>query len=70
MLLSVERLSYAILSGEMRNASNWIVVGALALPHLLYAFIWYMPEVWMKLFKKKSVEVFETCAWLLKCEFS
>lgn len=61
-----ETLLYAIWSGELRNASNWIVVGALALPHLLYAFIWYMPELWMKTFQKRSVEVFETCAWLLK----
>lgn len=64
----VERLLHAISSGELRNASNWTVVGALAMPHVLYAFIWYMPQVWMKLFKKKSVEVFETCAWFLKCE--
>lgn len=46
--------------------SNWGVVVALALPHLLYAFIWYFPHIWMRLFRKSSVRVFESMAWLLK----
>lgn len=46
--------------------SNWGVVAALAIPHILYAFIWFLPGLWMKAFKRKSVEVFETAAWLLK----
>lgn len=46
--------------------SDWATVGILATPHLLYAFIWYMPHLWMKAFGKKSVEYFETIAWILK----
>lgn len=46
--------------------SDWLVVVALALPHLMYAFIWYFPDTWMSWFKKKSVQVFETIAWVLK----
>jgi hypothetical protein len=46
--------------------SNWQVVVALALPHLLYAFIWYFPTTWMSWFKNKSVQVFESLAWALK----
>jgi hypothetical protein len=45
---------------------DWITVAALAAPHFLYAFIWYMPHLWMRAFGKKSVNVFETTAWLLK----
>ena len=48
------------------DASNYLVVAALASPHVLYAFIWYFPHIWRKQFGKKGVEVFETCAWLLK----
>jgi hypothetical protein len=46
--------------------SNYLVCGALALPHFLYAFIWFFPQRWMALFKKRSVEAFETVAWFLK----
>jgi hypothetical protein len=46
--------------------SNWVVVGCLALPHLLYAYIWFFPNKWMAIFKKDSVQVFENIAWLLK----
>jgi hypothetical protein len=46
--------------------SEWGVVASLASPHMLYAFIWFFSGVWMRMFKKKSVEVFETIAWLLK----
>ena len=45
---------------------NYIVCAALAAPHLLYAFIWFLPHRWMAIFKKRSVEAFETVAWLLK----
>ena len=48
--------------------SNWLVCGALAAPHLLYAFIWFFPRTWQAAFKKRSVEAFETVAWLLKSE--
>lgn len=46
--------------------SNYLVCVALALPHFLYAFIWFFPQRWMALFKKRSVEAFETVAWFLK----
>ncbi len=48
------------------SLTNWGVVAALAAPHILYAFIWCLPDLWMKVFKKKSVDVFGTVAWLLK----
>mmetsp|Transcript_4853 Transcript_4853/g.9659 ORF Transcript_4853/g.9659 Transcript_4853/m.9659 type:complete len:193 (+) Transcript_4853:51-629(+) len=51
---------------DAADVSNWGVVGALALPHLLYAFIWYFPDMWMRMFRKSSVRVFESMAWLLK----
>ena len=47
-------------------SSDWILVVALALPHLLYAFIWFFPHLWMRAFKKSSVETFELLAWTLK----
>lgn len=50
------------------EASNWTVAGGLAAPHLLYAFIWFFPRSWQAIFKKRSVEAFETVAWLLKSE--
>lgn len=48
------------------DCSNWALVGALALPHLLYAYIWYFPHIWMRLFGRSSVRVFESMAWFLK----
>ncbi|KAI7841557.1 hypothetical protein COHA_004728 [Chlorella ohadii] len=48
------------------EASNWTVAGCLAAPHLLYAYIWFFPRSWQAIFKKRSVEAFETVAWLLK----
>jgi len=51
---------------NLLSLSNWVVVGCLALPHLLYAYIWFFPHKWRALFKKQSVDVFEKLAWLLK----
>lgn len=48
------------------DESNWLVCAALAAPHALYAFIWFFPRTWQAAFKKRSVEAFETVAWLLK----
>lgn len=48
------------------EASNWLVVGALASPHILYAFIWYFPQVWRSIYGRWSVQVFESLAWILK----
>lgn len=50
------------------DESNWLVCAALAAPHALYAFIWFFPRTWQAVFKKRSVEAFETVAWLLKSE--
>ncbi|KAI3433647.1 hypothetical protein D9Q98_003456 [Chlorella vulgaris] len=46
--------------------SNILVCVGLALPHFLYAAIWFFPQLWMAVFKKRSVEAFETLAWALK----
>ena len=46
--------------------SDWAVVACLALPHLLYAYIWFFPDRWMAVWKKSSVQVFENFAWALK----
>jgi hypothetical protein len=29
--------------------SAWVVAGALAAPHFLYAFIWFKPDLWQRL---------------------
>jgi hypothetical protein len=46
--------------------SNILVCVGLALPHFLYAAIWFFPQLWMAVFRKRSVEAFETLAWALK----
>lgn len=46
--------------------SNYLVCACLAAPHILYAYIWFFPQQWMAAFKKRSVEAFETLAWVLK----
>ena len=48
------------------DASNYLVCAGLAAPHFLYAYIWFFPQQWMAAFMKRSVEAFETMAWLLK----
>lgn len=54
------------------DQADWLVVTAVASPHLLYAFIWLLPDVWLMLFSRKhparAVYGFECCAWILKCE--
>ena len=50
------------------DASNYTVCACLAAPHLLYAYIWFFPQHWRAAFKQRSVEAFETVAWLLKGE--
>jgi hypothetical protein len=46
--------------------SNWTVVICLALPHFLYAFIWFFPQRWRAMFPQNPIQVFENTAWLLK----
>lgn len=65
------RLKLDHLRSKMSSISNaapedWYVITTLALPHLLYAYIWFNSSTWLKTFGKKSVQRFETAAWLLK----
>lgn len=48
--------------------SDWMVVLALALPHLLYAYIWFYPQQWKDTFKGRSVDIFASIAGALKGE--
>lgn len=47
-------------------SEDWTTVAILAIPHFLYAFIWYFPHLWMKAFGKHSIQCFESIAWILK----
>lgn len=51
-------------------ASEILLVTLLALPHVLYAYIWFYPQQWRSLFIKKidSVYCFAYTAGLLKSE--
>ena len=40
-------------------------VAAITAPHLLYAFIWFMPELWRKVFPK-PIRAFQLSASILK----
>jgi hypothetical protein len=49
--------------------SPWALVAALAAPHYLYAFIWFCPGVWLRLFgKAKAVDAFALCGLIGKRE--
>lgn len=37
---------------------GWTLAVCLALPHFLYAFIWFKPDAWRQLFKRSSVDAF------------
>eukprot|EP00891_Asterochloris_glomerata_P001016 jgi/Astpho2/1016/Aster-00839 len=50
----------------MTRPVDWIVVSALALPHMLYSFVWLNNRAWRKLFQKNSVHFFACIASLLK----
>ena len=43
------------------------VVAAITAPHLLYAFIWFLPALWRQVFSK-PVRAFQTSATVLKGE--
>lgn len=43
-----------------------VLAAAIAAPHFLYAFIWFKPHVWMRLFPKNAVETFAICGLLGK----
>lgn len=46
--------------------AEWGVVTAIALPHFLYALIWFFPDAWRRLCGKHPVAHFQTAAWMLK----
>lgn len=46
----------------------FLVFAAIALPHFLYAYIWFKPDSWMRLFPKNPVDAFATAGALGKCE--
>ena len=43
------------------------VIAAITAPHLLYAFIWFLPALWRQVFSK-PVRAFQTSATVLKGE--
>lgn len=45
---------------ESLAPNPFAVFGAIALPHFLYAYIWFNPEKWMKMFPKSPVDAFAT----------
>ncbi|KAK9824170.1 hypothetical protein WJX72_008252 [[Myrmecia] bisecta] len=45
---------------------DWLVILAISLPHILYAFIWFFPKKWKGLFRREPVLAFNLLAWLLK----
>jgi hypothetical protein len=47
----------------------FVVFVAIALPHFLYAYIWFKPESWTRLFPKNPVDAFATAGALGKCEY-
>ncbi len=56
----------------MSKGSEWhlgavdsLAVAAITAPHLLYAFIWFMPEIWRRFFPK-PIRAFQLSASILK----
>lgn len=64
--LKLDHLRSTMSSISNATPEDWYVITTLALPHLLYAYIWFNSSTWLKTFGKKSVQRFETAAWLLK----
>lgn len=48
--------------------SPLILMISIALPHFLYAYIWFKPQAWMRLFPKAPVDAFATAGALGKRE--
>lgn len=55
-------------SPELLRPPAWATMFVIALPHFLYAFIWFKPNAWMKLFPKNPVDAFATAGLVGKCE--
>lgn len=51
---------------NLLRPSALAVCFAIALPHFLYAFIWFRPEQWMKFFPKSPVDAFATAGLIGK----
>lgn len=49
--------------------SALLVSFCIALPHFLYAFIWFRPEQWRKMFPKNPVDAFATAGLVGKREY-
>lgn len=47
-----------------------LVFTAIALPHFLYAYIWFKPDSWMRMFPKSPVDAFATAGLVGKCKLS
>lgn len=48
--------------------SALLVSFCIALPHFLYAFIWFRPEQWRKMFPRNPVDAFATAGLIGKRE--
>eukprot|EP00878_Enallax_costatus_P008331 GHUV01008709.1.p2 GENE.GHUV01008709.1~~GHUV01008709.1.p2 ORF type:complete len:196 (+),score=8.20 GHUV01008709.1:519-1106(+) len=47
-------------SPTLLRPSSWVTMPMIALPHFLYAFIWFKPKAWMRMFPKNPVDAFAT----------
>lgn len=47
-------------SPALLRPSAWATMFVIAIPHFLYAFIWFKPKAWMRLFAKNPVDAFAT----------
>lgn len=45
------------------------LLALVAAPHFLYAFIWFLPDAWRRMFGKKSVSAFAFVAYIGKREW-
>lgn len=55
-------------SPKLLRPSPWVTMLMIALPHFLYAFIWFRPKAWMSLFRKNPVDAFATAGLIGKSE--
>lgn len=47
-------------SPSVLRPSPLLVMLAIALPHFLYAFIWFKPQAWKRMFPNNAVDAFAT----------
>jgi hypothetical protein len=55
-------------SPSVLRPSPLLVMFAIALPHFLYAFIWFKPQAWKRVFPNNAVDAFATAGLLGKGE--